>query len=63
MAEVHVHSRGTKVPVPRQDIFILYNEMEGMRIQQNANLPVHLSFDDAANQEYVNVQEYDGLQA
>jgi len=57
VAEVHVHSRCAKVAVPRQDIFILYNEMEGMRIQQNANLPVQLSFDEAANQEYVNIQD------
>lgn len=59
-AEVHIHSKCMKITVPRQDIFILYNEMEGLRIQQNANIPVHLSFDEAANQEYVNAQEQDG---
>jgi transcription elongation factor len=47
-AEVQVHSKGYKVSVPREDIFILYNEMDGMRIQQNAFIPVARSFDEAA---------------
>ena len=60
VAHILVHSKGEKYTVPVKDIFIVFNEMEGVRIQQNAmNVPVHLSFDEAANQEYVNVAEQD----
>lgn len=60
VAHVHIHSKCEKYTVPIKDIFIVYNEMEGVRIQQNAmNVPVHLSFDEAANQEYVNVMDQD----
>lgn len=61
IAEVHIHSKCQKVTIPREDIHIIQNVMEGMVIQQNNNIPVHLSFDEAANQEYVNVmlQEQD----
>lgn len=60
-AEVQVHSKYCKVIVPRSEIFIIYNEMEALRIQGNAAIPVALSFDEAANQEYVNVQDPDGF--
>lgn len=53
-AEIHVHSKGAKILVPRSDIQLIMNEMEGMRYQQNNNMPVYLSFDEAARQEYVN---------
>lgn len=50
VAEVHVHGKCAKVIVPRQDIFCVYNEMDGIRMQNGSNnVPVHLSFDDAAN--------------
>jgi len=55
-AEVHVHSKCAKFAIARADLYIIHNAMEGMRIDNNgAHVPVHLSFDEAANQEYVNV--------
>ena len=62
-AQVHVHSKSYKVILPIEDLFIVYNDMEGVHIQQNNNVPVYLSFDEAANQEYVNAQDQDGGQA
>lgn len=59
-AYVHIHSKCEKYSVPVKDLFIVFNEMDGIRIQQNdMNQPVHLSFDEAANQEYVNVLDQD----
>lgn len=55
-----IHSKCEKYSVPVKDLFIVFNEMDGIRIQQNdMNQPVHLSFDEAANQEYVNVLDQD----
>lgn len=36
VAEVHVHAQCAKYTIPRSDIFIVFNEMDGLRIQQNA---------------------------
>lgn len=50
VAEVHIHAHGAKYSIPRSDIFIVFNEMDGVRIQQNAlDQPMRISFDDAAN--------------
>jgi len=58
-AEVHVHSKCAKFAIQRSDLQVIFNAMEGMRVQQGnaANVPMHLSFDEAANQDYVNVGE------
>ena len=49
-AEVHVHSKCAKFAIARNDLFVILNTMEGMRIEANgAHVPVHLSFDEAAN--------------
>ena len=62
VAHILIHCKGEKYTVPIKDIFIVFNEMDGVRIQQNAmNVPVHLSFDEAANQEYVNMLDQDGF--
>lgn len=61
-AYVLIHSKGEKYSVQVKDLFIVYNEMDGIRIQQNdLNQPVHLSFDEAANQDYVNVVDQDAF--
>ena len=57
MVEVHVHSRCCKVSVPREQIFVVFNEFDGIRMEQANNAPVYMSFEEAANQEYVNIQE------
>lgn len=60
-AEVHVHSKCQKVAIARSDLQVLFNAMEGIRLSRAGdNVPVQISFDDAANQEYVNVQDQDG---
>ena len=59
-AEVHVHSKCEKFAISRADLQVLFNAMQGMRVEAGANVPVHLSFDEAANQEYVNVQDQEG---
>lgn len=56
-AEVHVHSKCEKFAISRNDLQVLYNAMEGLRVQANANAPAYISFDEAANQGYVNVQD------
>ena len=57
MVEVHVHSKCCKVSVPREQIFVIFNEMDGIRMEQHDRAPVYMSFEEAANQEYVNIQE------
>ena len=48
-AQIHILCKGEKVTLPREDLFVVHNEMEGVHIQSNANNPVYLSFDEAAN--------------
>merc|ERR1712139_288403 len=55
---VHVHCKGARVMVERQNIEVVYGS--GMYIQQNADMPMQLSFDEAANREYVNTLAEDG---
>lgn len=57
MVEVHIHSRCQKVSVPREHIFVIFNEYDGIRMEQADRAPVYMSFEEAANQEYVNLQE------
>jgi hypothetical protein len=59
-AEVHVHSRCEKFAISRDDLQELFNANEGLRVQNNANGPAYISFDEAANLEYVNLQDQDG---
>lgn len=54
-AEVHVHSKCSRYAIARTDLFVIHNSMEGMRIEQNNNGPTYVSFDEAANREYVNI--------
>lgn len=60
---VHVHCKGARVMVERQNIEAVYGNRGGMYIQQNADLPMQLSFDEAANREYVNTLAEDGQNA
>ena len=58
-AEVHVHSKCSRYAIPRTDLFVIHNSMEGMRVEQFNNGPTYVSFDEAANRDYVNVQDTD----
>ena len=60
-AEVHVHAKCAKFAIQRPDLQIVYNPNEGMRVQQGnaANVPMHVGFDEAANQDYLNVGDQD----
>lgn len=57
---VHVHCKCQRVMVDRPNIELVYGNRAGMIIQQNADLPMQLSFDEAANREYVNTLIEDG---
>jgi len=46
--------------VDRQNIELVIGNRGGMYIQQNADMPMQLSFDEAANREYVNTMADDG---
>lgn len=59
-AYVDVHCKGARVMVDRQNIELVIGNRGGMYIQQNADMPMQLSFDEAANREYVNTMADDG---
>jgi len=61
-AYVDVHCKGTRVMIDRQDIELVIGNRGGIYIQQNADMPMQLSFDEAANREYVNTMADDGVQ-
>lgn len=57
---VHVHCKDARVMVDRQNLELVIGNRGGMYIQQNADMPMQLSFDEAANREYVNTLAEDG---
>ena len=51
---VDVHCKGTRVMLDRQNVELVLGNRGGLFIQQNADMPMRLGFDEAANREYVN---------
>ncbi len=62
-AEVLVHSRGIKIMLDKQQITWVGNEGRGFQVRQNCDLPMEISFDEAAKRDYVNEQEIDEVTA
>ena len=54
-AEVHILSRNQKTMLPRDQLENVHGD--GMQIRRGDSLPMRLSFDEAAEREYVNVAE------
>jgi transcription elongation factor len=49
MVEVHVHSKCYKFSIPLEHIFVIFNETDGIRLEQRNDAPVFMSFEEAAN--------------
>lgn len=54
--QVLIHSKNERLTLPRDAIYLVYNEMDSMHVQPN-QMNMHMSFDEAANKEYVNAQD------